>query len=406
MKSKKSVFGANWKIFAGIGAVLLLILIYFTFSDSDFTGSKVKSKKNMMSKTSDPTKKGTGSDNLGGTEYSEVMEDDGATPEILLDHYKEWAKYPPNSRPLAIENYDLVYPFKVDNSPTIMFDSPSAKEPNGYRCLMQPRTWAAIGGQEMFITLECRDSTSTPVKIQVESYNVFKEWEGKQYPTHSPDVNDDGRDGDDVAKDNIFTFRWRPMQADWGQMSLETNILYGRESKKAKVSASFYSSPNKPAQFSNFFRDMVIDGSLVIKAEIKVVKPGNYHLEANLKEAEGGNYVAYATYDGQLKGGTNEVDFLFFGKVLRDKGYDGPYIFTAGRGHRVNLPIDPAWFTQGEEGLRKIQAAKTTEPDRELVVPYTEEYKTKAYTISSFSKAEWQSEEKTKRIQELQNLNK
>ena len=74
------------------------------------------------------------------------------------------------------------------------------------------------------------------------------------------------------------------------------------------------------------------------------------------------------------------------------------------RGYRVNLPVDPKWFDEGEEGLKKIQAAKTTEPDKELIVPYTDEYKTKTYTSASFSKNVWESEDKNKRIQELQQL--
>ncbi|MCE9500056.1 MAG: hypothetical protein K8R21_06115 [Leptospira sp.] len=403
MANKKSPLTLNLKIGMGIGAVILLALIYFALSDFDGTGNGPKSKKNMMSKTGDPTKPGSKTDGTGqGPGEGDFA--DGATPEFLLEQYKEWSKYPPYSRPLTSENYDLIHPFKVDSSPIVMVDTPTSRDANGYRCVMQPKTWAVIGPTDMYITLECRDSSSTPVSIKVNSHTVYRDWEGKQYPTHSADVNDDGRDGDEVAKNNIYTFRWRPMKGDWGQMSLEANIIYGRENKTAKVTAAFFSSPNKPAEVSPYFHDSIVDKSLVIKAELNVQKPGNYHLEANLKEAEGGNYVAYSTFDGPLKGGANEVDFVFFGKVLRDRGYDGPYLITAVRGHRVNLPIDPAWFTQGEEGLRKIQAAKTTEPDRELIVPYTDEFKTKPYTLSSFSKAEWVSDDKNKRIHELQSM--
>ena len=74
------------------------------------------------------------------------------------------------------------------------------------------------------------------------------------------------------------------------------------------------------------------------------------------------------------------------------------------RGYRVNLPIDPKWYDEGEEGLKKIQAAKTTEPDKELIIPFKEEYKTKVYQASAFSKKAWESDDKNKRIQELQQL--
>lgn len=70
----------------------------------------------------------------------------------------------------------------------------------------------------------------------------------------------------------------------------------------------------------------------------------------------------------------------------------------------MNLPIDPEWFNQGAEGLRKIQAAKTTEPDRELVIPYKDEYKTKYYKVESFSNAAWDSADKQNRIRQIKSL--
>jgi hypothetical protein len=394
----------NKKILILIGGVLALAIgLFFVISPGGKKSSKTKTDK--MSQTSDPTLGGKEeiNDTNSSTETNPSENNYGVTGKFLLEQYQEWAQYPPNSRPISSANLDIVYPFKLDIDALTLVDSPTDKTGNGYKCLLQPKTWAVIGqNNDMLIKLECRDSSYSLTKVSVLNATVFKEFEDQKTPTHSPDFNDDGRDGDEVAKDGIITFRWRPLKNDWGQMSLETNITYGTN-KKAKLTTSFFSSPNKPAEFSNSFRESInSNGSLVIYATINVYRAGNYHLEANLKEAKEGNYLAFATYDGQLKQGTNEVEFLFFGKILRDKGYDGPYILTNARGHRVNLPIDPAWYDQGEEGLKKIQAAKTTEPDKELVIPFTEEFKTKAYTASQFSKKPWESEDKTRRIKELE----
>jgi len=389
-------------IFGLVGIVLIGVLVYFLLPSSKLSSSGSKNKINM-SKTTDPTQ--SPADMTDTTVQTSDSGDMGITPKFLLDQYLEWAQYPPHSRPVSNANVDIAEPFFVMESPLVMVDSPTSKEPNGYKCHFQPKTWAVIGpNSEMYVKLECRDSENLTIPIKVNDVRVFREWEEQRFSTVKADFNDDGRDGDEVAKDNIITFRWRPMKNDWGQMTLEADITYGKENKKAKVTSSFFSSPNKPAEFTGNFRESMVDGSLVVYATIQVYKAGNYHLEANLKEAAEGNLLAYATYDGNLKQGSNEVEFLFYGKILRDKGYDGPYIVTDVRGHRVNLAIDPAWFDQGEEGLKKIQAAKTTEPDKELVIPFKDEFKTKPYSISQFTKKPWESEDKAKRIKELQEL--
>lgn len=305
---------------------------------------------------------------------------------------------------MSILNHDLAFPFIIENSPDYQLDE-KTKDANGYVCLFQPKTWAVVGNKDvMYVTLECRDKARNKVKISIDSHQVFREWEGQRYGTVSADVNDNGSDGDQVRGDNVYTFSWKPTKADWGQMSLVANITYGPESLKTTVTASFFSSPTSSAEFSGVFSDTLQDGSLIVRAVVNVFRKGKYHLEANLKDEKNGEYIAYAIYDGDLKSGSNEVEFIFFGKILRDKDLDGPYLATSFRGHRVNLPIDPEWYNQGEEGLRKLQAAKTTEPDRELAYPYKDEYKTKFYKVESFSTAAWDSQDKQERIRQLKSL--
>jgi len=389
-----------------IGVVLIALIggaIYFMRGKSD--SSKGDSGTDIMSKTQDPTKEdGQISD---GTSVSGEAGDggkDGITPEYLLQQYKEWSEYPPNSRPITNNNHDIVQPFFVQESPIVMVDSPKSKDENGYKCHLQPKTWAVVGpSAEMFIKLECRDKNNSTIPVKVDDVRVFKEFDGQKTSTVRADYNDDGRDGDEVAKDNIITFKWRPMKQDWGQMLLEADIQYG-QGKKATVTSSFFSSPGKPAEVGNVFRDSIVEGSLVIHTTINVLKAGNYHIEGNLKEEKDGNFLAFATFDGSLKSGSQEIELLFFGKILNTKGLDGPYILTDIRGHRVNLAVDPSWHEQGEEGLKKMLAAKTTEPDKEMIIPFTEEYKTKPYKSSQFSIKSFSSTDKDNRIRELESL--
>lgn len=398
---------SNQWILIGLAIVLIAGVAYFVLR-GNATSDKSGSKRDVMSETSDPTRRdstledGTRVSGDGSVDGS----GDGVSPVFLLEQYKEWSQYPPNSRPLSNYNYDLTQPFFVQESPIVMVDTPTSKEGNNYKCHLQPKSWAVIGpGSEMIIRLECRDANNKPTPIKIDDVRVFREFDGQRVSTVKADYNDDGRDGDETAKDNIITFNWRPMKQDWGQMMLEADIQYGG-GKKATVTSSFFSSPGKPAEVGNIFRDTIFEGSLVVHATINVYTPGNYVIEANLKEANDGNFIGYSMFNGYLKSGTQEVELLFFGKVLYDKGYDGPYLVTDVRGHRVNLAIDPSWHEQGEEGLKKMLAAKTTEPDKELIIPYRDEFKTKTYKTSQFSKSPFNSADKENRIKELEALAK
>lgn len=398
------------ELFRRYGLYLTLVIVvvfglifYFVRSNSgEDADSRERSRQERMASGSDPT---SGDDYSGsGKEGGGDISEDGATPEYLLEKYMEWAEYPPFSRPMSILNHDLAFPFIIETSPDYIVDL-KTNEPNGYVCLFQPKTWSVVGPKDiMYVTLECRDKARNKVKLSVDSHQVVREWEGQQFGAVSASVNDSGTDGDQTRDDNVYTFSWKPMKADWGQMSLIAEITYGPENLKTKLTSSFFSSPTVPAEFNGVFSDTLQDGSLVVRSVVNVYRKGKYHLEANLKDEKNGEYIAYASFDGDLVSGSNEVEFVFFGKILRDKDLDGPYIATSFRGHRVNLPIDPEWFNQGAEGLRKIQAAKTSEPDRELVVPYKDEYKTKFYKVESFSNAAWDSSDKQNRIRQLKSL--
>jgi hypothetical protein len=356
----------------------------------------------QMSSTTDPTlEEIPDMDNL-----NEPLPElgDGVTPKMILERYVEWAQYPPYSRPLSEGNYDLIHPFQVPLASIPMIDTLGSKEPNGYRCLFQPENTIIVGGADAHITLECRDKSMATTKLRVDSIQAFKEFEGKKTGVLSPDYNDDGRDGDKVRGDGVFTLRWKPRREDWGSINFIAKITYGEEGKKGEMQTTIFSSPNKPLEFTGVFNDRIDNGSLKVSAVVQVFKKGKYHLEANLKDEENGDWIGYSTFDGDLNQGNQEVPFIFFGKLLRDKNLDGPYIMTTLRGYRVNLPIDPDWLTQGEEGMKKIMAAKTTEPDKEYVIPYKDEHKTRKFKVEEFSKDAWNSEDKLNRIKMLSNL--
>ncbi|PJZ71606.1 hypothetical protein CH373_02920 [Leptospira perolatii] len=392
-------------IYAGIFLAVLLIsfLLYDEAEDQGwFLSEKEKREKGeFMAKGYPPG--GVGFDTEDGN-YLESI-DKTITPEIILKDYMEWAEYPPNSRPLTKYNPDLLQPDFIGMVAIPMVDRPEDKTPNGYSCKLQPLHWAAIGTRDpIYITLECFDTKMQRANLDVRSVKFWREFDGQKFGSVLPDYNDKGIDGDVKSSDNLYTFSWRPSPKDWGDMYLEAEFVYGKEKKEGKLLTSFFSSPNQPAEWSGYFSDSPSDGSLVIKAGLNIFKAGNYHLEANLVHPGSGSPIAWASFDGKLQGGRQEVEFLFFGKLLKDAGFDGPYSIQQLRGHRVNLPIDPEWFKQGEAGMKKILAAKSTEPDKELIAPFKDSYATRTYDLNTFSSKAWQSPEKEQKIQSLREL--
>ncbi|EQA44182.1 hypothetical protein LEP1GSC050_2754 [Leptospira broomii serovar Hurstbridge str. 5399] len=395
MKNKK-----NW-IYAGllIASLLILFVLWEEAKEEGLflTEKEKKEKAEFMARGVSPSASGT-----SDSGYFQSL-DESIPPEKILKDYLEWSEYPPNSRPLTKYNEDLLNPYFIGISAVPMADKPTDKQPNGYSCKLQPLQWAAIGTRDpLYITLECYDNKFQRVPLDVRNVKLTREFDGNKFGAISPDGNDNGVDGDVKAKDNLFTFQWRPTSKDWGDMFLEVEFVYGKEKKEGKIISSFFSSPNQPAEWSSYFSDSPSDGSLSVRAALNVFRSGTYHLEANLIHAASGEPIAWASYDGKLNGGRQEIDFLFFGKLIRESGFDGPYALSQLRGHRVNLPIDPEWFSQGADGMRKILAAKTTEPDKELIAPYKENYVTRTYDQNTFSYKAWQSPEKEQQVKQLQ----
>ncbi|PKA17198.1 hypothetical protein [Leptospira haakeii] len=396
------------KIFIYLGIAIAAALVFYLLRDEAeengwfLSEEEKKAKAEWMAKGSPPG----GSSASENPNFLESL-DESIPPEKILKDYLEWSEYPPNSRPLSKFNEDLTNPYFIQLSPIAMVDKPEDKKPNGYSCKLQPLQWAAIGVKDpLHITLECFNTSNfEKVPLNIRNVKLWKEFDGNKFVALPPDGNDKGIDGDAHAKDNIFTFEWRPTYKDWGDMFLEVEFEYAKEKKQGKVLSSFFSSPYQPAEWSGYFLDVPRDGSLSVKTGVNVFKAGTYHLEANLVNAGNGDPIAWASFDGKLNAGRQEVEFLFFGKLIRESGYEGPYALTQLRGHRVNLAVDPDWFGQGEEGMRRILAAKTTEPDKELVGPYNKEnYTTKEYNLNTFSLKAYESPEKDQKVKQLQDL--
>jgi hypothetical protein len=99
--------------------------------------------------------------------------------------------------------------------------------------------------------------------------------------------------------------------------------LDGTEERKGATSF-MYASPH--AQLTGNYRDAVVDGSLVVGAEIEVTQAGRFHLEATLYGSDGLVKIAWAQAAQWLEPGTHWLDLAYYGLILRERGLDGPFV--------------------------------------------------------------------------------
>ena len=110
--------------------------------------------------------------------------------------------------------------------------------------------------------------------------------------------------------------------------------------------------------------------------------------------------VAYVSFEGELEAGAQTVNLQFWGKIIKDKGLDGPYLVTQLRAKRNNEPITPAMLKRMHDSGQEIPEPNYTEPLEEYA-GMTETYRTQPYEARNFSSAEWDSPEKAGRLEML-----
>jgi hypothetical protein len=80
------------------------------------------------------------------------------------------------------------------------------------------------------------------------------------------------------------------------------------------------------AQLTGKYTDAIVEGSLSVQAGVHVDVAGDYRLIASLYAPDGETAIAFGKVVATLPVGDSSMNLSFFGKILRDKGIDGPYV--------------------------------------------------------------------------------
>ncbi|MCC6847744.1 MAG: hypothetical protein IT294_04525 [Deltaproteobacteria bacterium] len=140
------------------------------------------------------------------------------------------------------------------------------------------------------------------------------------------EFHDDGAHGDAIANDLVYTAlvapgRERTLDFKGAQL-VEVRAETKTGEERIATSGFLYNVPL--AHLTGRYRDEVVDGNLVIRAEVQVDAAARFHLEATLGESDG-TPLAWAQNAQMLDAGTGWIALTYWGLILRERGAAGPY---------------------------------------------------------------------------------
>ncbi|MCR9144011.1 MAG: hypothetical protein NXI24_17320 [bacterium] len=417
----------NSKQIMGIAGVvvILLAIVYFLLADGDSRGpagpdGDIGRGEEIIGRSGD--------EGFLSPRDLEKLVNDGPSPKAMLEAYRLYSRYPPNSRPLDQGMKDLTEPWKIRNIPLPIMPDPRMRTEAALKKMLEelvasgktreqaieeltkrgegaPRfvfelnKHTITADDKLVAKLSVTDADGVPVPAEILGAQLEgDETQGKP-GLGSVDYTQIGAGG--------YEFTWSAPGANkkyWGSLTLKVRARVPGIDGETELVQSFYSSPIVPARFTGQFSERLDNGSLYIDATIDVERECQYNLHANLYSLQEDEPTHWVAADKVLQPGRQVVTFEFFGKIFRDNGYSGKFELRDLRGTCENLPFPASWLGDPT----KIKAIETVEPKNEpllLYLPYTNaKYTTRSYGIDEFSDAQWESEVKDKRLRRLQQL--
>lgn len=143
---------------------------------------------------------------------------------------------------------------------------------------------------------------------------------------------DDGTTGDAVAGDLVYTWMVQPTDAADAERWAGFHNAYVTGAPADDPPAVVHSdvgwhySAVAGARLTGRFRDAMVDGHLVIEAEMSVERAGRYHLQMSL-HAPDSKPLAWSQNEvtADYAKGTHWVKLRVWGLLLRESSLDGPY---------------------------------------------------------------------------------
>jgi hypothetical protein len=297
-------------------------------------------------------------------------------------NYREGSKYPSGSRPIA-QNPDQIYPNRPVTELGPMHNASGDVNRDIRVQTSQTRVYLAAGESVAFSlrTVDAHGSAVPVVVTRAVAQGVT--FRGQRSAAQvALAFSDDGTGGDPVANDGTLVGVLNPSQTGLAGFNgtIAVAVEYNAGGHDGVVQFEVVYSPELPATWAGDVREAQLDGSLVFILPVSVRKPGRYVISGRVDDARGRPF-ALATFNDLLGPGTAEVRLAVFGKLMHD-----------------GAPAMPLMLRDVDGYLLKEDA----DPDRELMPRLEGQvHVSRVYALQGFSDAEWQSEERTRYLDEF-----
>lgn len=350
-----------------------------------------------------------------------------ASPQGSLSIYKDYTKYPPDSRPLNTSNWDLLHPWLTETSSLPMIPTKVARQMDSLRTAGLPpdEAWRSValpplpryqfemnktilaGTQDELkarLTVTPAPGSNAPLRIHItQSELIGDEAFGSPHLGAVPFTCNAG--------EPICTFQWKAPSAQtkyWGTLELTVTIAVENTADDFVIRQPFYSSPNVAGKFTGQFQERIDNGSLVIEAGVQVQKRMACFVSANLFSADKEIPTHHAERRMIVDPSMKTIAFIFFGKIFRDSGHEGAFLLQDLKAQCENLAYPPEWFMDSAAHQVELQAFQnnppaTREPTRIYFAFNNFTYTTRRYAGATFSSQEWQSPESARKLNALKN---
>ncbi len=304
---------------------------------------------------------------------------------VLVDHtlcdYRKATKYPNTSRPIS-EHPDQVYPNRPVEEQHAMRKEGGGSDPAVLIQTTQSRVFM-VAGESVLFTIKAlnKEGNSLPMYVNRTLASGITFQGSRPTPQLAVAVSDEGRNGDLLAGDGVFSGVLAPAQSGFASFAgtIRTELKYTVDGRAGVVFFDVIYSPETPASWTGAIRETLEGGSLNFYLKTNVQTPGRYVVSGRVDDAKG-KPLALVTFNDMVAQGNSEIRLTVVGKLLRDQA--------------AVFPLS----------LRDVDAyllKEDTDPDRALM-PRLEgvAHVTKSYALKNFSDAEWQSEERSRYLTE------
>jgi hypothetical protein len=246
----------------------------------------------------------------------------GSAPSLAAEAAKDYrtrARYPRSSTPLAVDEPDPI--LREREVTPISARGPRGEEPT---LVVYPARPAFAEPEPVVLHAYLARGNRRVPALQITGQVLTEDGQVVGQLLYT----DEGAGIDALARDRLSTavFDLPPDAAPRLAASYLVKVSAITTEQEERIAAMSFQYARPHAHLTGRYRDALVDGSLLIGAEIEVAVEGRFHIEGTLYDSAGKQAVAWAQVAAQLSPGRHWLDLPYYGLILRESGIESPYL--------------------------------------------------------------------------------